>query len=352
MPPPINIKDVRSFLGHARFYHRFIKDYSKIAKPLSNLVMKDTAFDFSVACLESFCRLKEALVTTLILQSPYWNHPFEEMCDANDYIVKVVLGQKKDKKMHAIYYASKTLDGAQANYATTKKELLAVVFAFEKFRKGTNNPVADHLSRLEHPSGGEEDLLIDDSFPDEQLLLLDTIEAPWYADFVNYLVSKIHPSEMTPQRCVPEEEVSMILSYCHFASYGGHTSTSKTIAKIIFPRFGVLRLVISDGGSHFIKRHFENLFKKYGVTYRVGTPYQPQISGKWKYQIMRLRAYLVSRSRKDWSLKLDDALWGYRTAHKTAIGKLKSRWSGSFRVTNVYPYRTVEIWNEEMRNFK
>jgi len=56
------------------------------------------------------------------------------MCDASDFAVGAVLGQRKDKKLHAIYYASRTLDDAQRNYATTEKELLAVVFAFEKFR--------------------------------------------------------------------------------------------------------------------------------------------------------------------------------------------------------------------------
>jgi len=80
-------------------------------------------------------RLKEALFTAPIIQPPDWNLPFEIMCDASDYAVGAVLGQRKDKKMHAIYYASKTLDGAQVNYATTKKELLAVVYAIDKFRQ-------------------------------------------------------------------------------------------------------------------------------------------------------------------------------------------------------------------------
>ena len=68
------------------------------------------------------------------MQPPDWSLPFEIMCDASDYAVGVVLGQRKDKKMHAIYYASRTLDDAQINYATTEKELLAIVYAIDKFR--------------------------------------------------------------------------------------------------------------------------------------------------------------------------------------------------------------------------
>ncbi|MDD0245744.1 RNase H-like domain-containing protein, partial [Shigella flexneri] len=66
--------------------------------------------------------------------SPDWSLPFELMCDASDYAVGAVLGQRKDKRPYAIYYASRTLNDAQLNYSTTEKELLAVVFALEKFR--------------------------------------------------------------------------------------------------------------------------------------------------------------------------------------------------------------------------
>ena len=78
--------------------------------------------------------MKQRLVTIPIVQPPDWTLPFEIMCDASDYAVGAVLGQTKDKKHHAIAYASKTLTGAQLNYATTEKELLAIVFAIDKFR--------------------------------------------------------------------------------------------------------------------------------------------------------------------------------------------------------------------------
>jgi hypothetical protein len=78
--------------------------------------------------------LKEALISAPVIQPPDWHLPFEIISDANDYIVGAVLGQSKDKKNYAISYASKTLTGPQLNYATTEKELLAMVFAFENFR--------------------------------------------------------------------------------------------------------------------------------------------------------------------------------------------------------------------------
>ena len=106
----------------------------QICRLLTNLVAKDVPFEFTDECLNAFQTLKKALISALITQPPDWSLPFEIMCDASDYAVGVVLGQTKDKKHHAIAYASKTLIGAQLNYATREKELLAVVFAIDKFR--------------------------------------------------------------------------------------------------------------------------------------------------------------------------------------------------------------------------
>jgi hypothetical protein len=97
------------------------------------LLAKDAPFEFDDECLNTFQILKKALISALIIQPPDWLLPFEIMCDASDYVMGVVLGQTKDRKHHAISYASKTLSGPQLNYATTKKELLAIVFAIDKF---------------------------------------------------------------------------------------------------------------------------------------------------------------------------------------------------------------------------
>jgi hypothetical protein len=133
LPPPTNVMGVRSFLGHAGFYRKFIKDFSHIARPLTSLLAKENPFNFDEDCLIAFYTLKKALIFAPVIQSPDWKLPFEIMCDASDYAISAVLGQCRDKQHYAISYASKTLIGPQLNYATTEKELLGVVFAIDKF---------------------------------------------------------------------------------------------------------------------------------------------------------------------------------------------------------------------------
>nr|GEV79442.1 reverse transcriptase domain-containing protein [Tanacetum cinerariifolium] len=134
LPPPTNIKGNRIFLGRAGFYYRFIKDFSKIACHLTKLLKKDTPFKFDEECHNTFKLLKEKLTCAPVIVSPNLNLPFELMCDANDFAVRAILGQKDGKNFHPIYFGSKTLNAAQQNYTITKKELMAVVFAFNKFQ--------------------------------------------------------------------------------------------------------------------------------------------------------------------------------------------------------------------------
>jgi hypothetical protein len=129
LPPPTNVKGICSFLGLARFYRRFIQNFSQIHRPLTHLLAKDATFIFMEDCLQSFHTMKKALISALVTQPPDWHLPFEIMCDASDYAVETVLGQSKDKKRYVISYASKTLTGPQLNYATMEKELLAMVFS-------------------------------------------------------------------------------------------------------------------------------------------------------------------------------------------------------------------------------
>ncbi|RVW88710.1 Retrovirus-related Pol polyprotein from transposon 17.6 [Vitis vinifera] len=307
LPSPTTVKGVRQFLGHAGFYRRFIKGFSSLSKPLCELLAKDAKFIWDERCQHSFDQLKKFLTTTPIVRAPNWQLPFELMCDASDFAIGAVLGQREDGKPYVIYYASKTLNEAQRNYTTTEKELLAVVFALDKFRaylvgsfiivftdhsalkylltkqdakarlirwilllqefdlqikdkKGVENVVADHLSRLviahnSHP------LPINDDFPEESLMFL--VKTPWYAHIANYLVTGEIPNQII-RKCVPEDEQQGILSHCHENACGGHFASQKTAMKI----WGA-QAIISDGGAHFCNKPFEALLSKYGVKHKV-----------------------------------------------------------------------------------
>ena len=98
LPTPKCVKDIQSFLGHAGFYRRFIRDFSAIARPLCNLLAKDVTFEWSLAREAAFDKLKTMLVSPPIKRSPNWDLPFEIMCDASDYAIGVVLGKREDKK--------------------------------------------------------------------------------------------------------------------------------------------------------------------------------------------------------------------------------------------------------------
>ncbi|RVW18542.1 Retrovirus-related Pol polyprotein from transposon opus [Vitis vinifera] len=243
LPSPTTVKGVRQFLGHAGFYRRFIQDFSKLSRPLCELLAKDAKFVWDERCQKSFDQLKQFLTTAPIVRAPNWKLPFEVMCDASDFAIRAVLGQREDGKPYVIYYARKTLNEAQRNYTTTEKELLAVVFALDKFRaylvrsfiivftdhsalkylltkqdakarlirwilllqefdlqirdkKGVENVVAGHLSRLAIAHNSHV-LHINDDFPEESLMLLE--KAPWYAHIANYLVTGEVPSEWKAQ---------------------------------------------------------------------------------------------------------------------------------------------------------
>ncbi|GJV37699.1 reverse transcriptase domain-containing protein [Tanacetum coccineum] len=249
LPHPTTVKGIRSFLGHAGFYRRFIKDFSKISRPMTHLLEKNTPFIFSEDCILAFQTLKKKLTEAPILIAPNWDQPFEIMCDASDYAIGAVLGQRIEKHFRPIHYASKTMTEAETNYTTTEKEMLAVVYAFEKFRsylimnksivytdhsalkylfnkkdakarllrwvlllqefdfkvidtKGAENYAADHLSRLENPYENTFDPKeITETFPLETLSVLTSKDqsTPWFADFANYHAGKFIKKGMSTQ---------------------------------------------------------------------------------------------------------------------------------------------------------
>nr|GEX40294.1 reverse transcriptase domain-containing protein [Tanacetum cinerariifolium] len=312
LPQPTTVKGIRSFLGHARFYRRFIKEFSKIARPMTRLLEKDTPFIFSQECVEALQTLKRKLIEAPILIAPDWDMPFELMCDASDFAIGAVLGQRQDKNFRPIHYASKTMTEAESKYTTTEKELLAVEFTFKVIdTKEAENLTVDHLSRLEKPHQNVLDPKeINESFPVKTLNLVSTRgnqSTPWFADFANYHAENFIIKGMSSQqkskffkdvnhyfwddpymfkiyadqlirRCLSGQEAVKILKACHYGPTGGHHGPNYTARK---------------------------------------TSGQVEVSNRG---LKRILERAVGKNRASWLDKLDDALWAFCTAFKTPIG--------------------------------
>nr|GEW53296.1 reverse transcriptase domain-containing protein [Tanacetum cinerariifolium] len=260
LPHLTTVKGIRSFLGHAGFYRRFIKDFSKISRPMTHLLEKNSPFIFSNECIQAFSTLKDKLSEAPILIAPNWDLSFELVCDASDYAVGAVLGQRIEKHFRLIHYARKTMNQAEANYTTTEKEMLAE-FDFKVIdTRGAENYAADHLSCLENPYENIFDpKVINETFPLESF-------------------NKVaHKDPSTP----------------------------------------------CDRGTHFCNDQFSRVMATYGVTHRLSTAYHPQTSGQVEVTNRGLKRILertMGENHASWSDKLEDALWAFRTAFKTSVG--------------------------------
>ncbi|CAN6566247.1 unnamed protein product [Malus baccata var. baccata] len=402
LPIPTTVREVRSFLGHAGFYRRFMKDFSMISRPLCRLLQKDVIFDMNEECVVAFNKLKELLSTAPVIMPPDWSLPFELMCDASDYAVGAILGQRVNKVPHVIYYASRTLNDAQLNYSTTEKELLAVVFALEKFRsyligtkvivfsnhaalkylltkkdakprlirwilllqefdleikdkKGSENVVADHLSRLVH-SNTEEDLIpLRESFPDEQLFSLK-ITDPWYADIINYMVIKKISDDF--KRAQKDKLVKTAKYYEWDDPYLWKYCTDQLIRRTAYKTpIGMSPFRLIYGKPCRLPVELEHkaywAIKAYNMDMSVaGKQRKLQLNELDK---IRNDAYEFSRIYKEKSKAFHDKMIlrkSFVIGQKVLLfnsrlrlfpGKLHSRWVGPFVITNIFPHGAVEI---------
>nr|GEZ57120.1 reverse transcriptase domain-containing protein [Tanacetum cinerariifolium] len=246
---PTTVKGIRIFLGHAGFYRRLVKDFSKIARRMTRLLEKDTPYIFSQECVDAF------QTQAPILIAPDWDMPFELICNASDFAIGVVLGQRKDKHFRPIHYASKTMTEAESNYTTTETEMLAVVYAFEKFRfylilnksieftfkvvdtKGAENLDADHLSRLENRIKMctiRRKLM--SPFLSRHSIWFLLVKSKLFKDVKHYFwddpyLFKIYVDQVI-RRCVSGQKAVDILKACHSRTTGGHHGPNYIARKV------------------------------------------------------------------------------------------------------------------------
>nr|GEV63012.1 DNA-directed DNA polymerase [Tanacetum cinerariifolium] len=346
LPHPTTVKGIRSFLGHASFYQR---------------------------------KLTEAP----ILIAPDWDMPFELMCDASDFSIGAVLGQRQDKHFRPIHYTSKTMTEAESNYTTTKKEMLAVVYAFEKLWSylimNKSIVYTDHssLKYLFAKKDSKARLLrwvlllqkftfkVIDTKGDENLAAdkPTSKRARPYGD--KRIISSRDTQFCIYLLCVHGQEAIDILKACHYGPTGGHYVPNYTTKKVF------------DSGFYWptIYRDAQDLVKHYDVCQRQGKISQrdemPQnsiqtVGDHIKVQLNELhdQAYensLIYKEKtkrlhnskiKDCVFNIGDRVLLFNSRLKIFFEKLKSRWSGPFTISHVYPYGTVELAQPDGLNFK
>nr|GEY55890.1 reverse transcriptase domain-containing protein [Tanacetum cinerariifolium] len=446
LPHPTTVKGVRSFLGHVGFYRRFIQDFSKIARPMTHLLKKETPFVFSKECIEVFNTLKKKLTEAPILVVPDWNLPFELLCDASDYAIGAVLGQRKSKHFQPIHYASKTMTEAQIHYTTTEKKMLIIrrcvhgQEAFEILKACHGGPFGGH-----HGANLTAKKVFDAGFfwPS---IYRDAHEMIKTCD-ICHRQGKISQRDEMPQNSIQVYEIFDIWGIEFmgpFPSSKGNkyilvaidylskwveakalpTNDARVVVKFLkslFSRFGIPREIISDRGTHFCNDQFTRVMIKYGVTHQLATAYYPQTSGQveafrtayktpigytpyklvygkschlpiklehrayWalkhvnfdlkttgdhrKLQLnelseLRDRAYENSviykkRTKKLHDSKIKNRIFNvgdqvllFKSRLKIFSRKLKTRWSGPFTITCVFPYGTIELSQPNGLNFK
>ncbi|XP_015084260.1 uncharacterized protein LOC107027676 [Solanum pennellii] len=363
LSPPISVKGVRSVLGHA-------------------------------ACMKVFGELKEKLVFSPIIISPDWSEPFDVMCDAKGVALRVVLRHIRDKILHPIYYASKVLNEAQKNYTVTEQEILTVVFAFEKFCSyllGTRFMVhTNHSSlRLEDESMRElgEKSEIDDAFSDEHLLAASQDLIPWFVDFANYLSSV----DGMIRRCVPEAEMLSVLEACHSSPVGGNHSGIRTAHKIL--QCGYYWQTIYQDSKN-IAKSCDRYQRDGGISKRRELPPNPILACHFPIKLEHKSMWAMKEQKLDWTEAAEQTLNGLNELDKFRLkayessaiykkkmkkyhyqriekrefalgdlvllfnsrlhlfpGKLKSKWTGPFLISKVFPHGVVEFSNKEGPKF-
>nr|GEX01481.1 reverse transcriptase domain-containing protein [Tanacetum cinerariifolium] len=372
LPHPTTVKGICCFLGHAGFYRRFIKDFSKISIPMTHLLEKNSPFIFSNECIQAFRTLKEKLTEASILIAPNWDQPFELMCNASDFSIGAVLGQRFKKHFRPIHYASKTMTQAEMNYTTTEKEMLAVVYAFEKFcsylimnksiefdfkaidTRGVENYAADHLSHFANYHAGK--FIIKGMTTQQKQKFFKDVRHYFWDD--PYLFRTC--LDQIIRWCVAGQEAIDIFKACHSGPTGGHYGANYT-AKKVFDSVDYLSKwveakALPTNDARVIVKFLKSLFSWFGTPKAIISDRGRKVEVTNR-GLKRILKRTVGENRALWSYKLEDALWAFRTAFKTLVGCIPYRKAqvplvSPFTILEVYPYETAKLVHSDGSNFK
>nr|GEZ91661.1 reverse transcriptase domain-containing protein [Tanacetum cinerariifolium] len=324
LPHPITVKGIRSFLEHVGFYRRFIQDFLKIAWPMTHLLEIDTLFFFSKECIEAFQTLKKNLTEAPILVAPDWDLPFELMCDASDFAIEkellaVVYAFEKFRPYLVLSKSIVYMDYSALEYLFNKQNakprLLRWVLLLQEFdftvrdKKGAENLAADHLSRLENPHQEAIDILKachngptgghhGPNYTANKGKILQRDEMPQNSIQVCKIFDVWGINFMGPFLYSRGNKYILVaIGYLSkwFEAKALPTNNARVVCKILkslFARFGTLHAIISDRGTYFCNDQFAKFMLKYGVTHCLATAYHPQTSGQVKVSNRGLKRIL------------------------------------------------------------
>nr|GEU80595.1 reverse transcriptase domain-containing protein [Tanacetum cinerariifolium] len=343
-----------------------VDDFSKIVRPMTHLLEKERPFVFSKECIDAFDTLKKKLTEAPILVVPDWNLPFELMCDASDYAIGAIIrlcvhGQEAFKILKACHEGP---SGGHHGANLTAKKVFDAGFFWPPIYRDAHEMIktCDICQRQGKISQRDE-------MPQNSIQVCEIFDI-WGIDFMGLfpsskgnkyiLVAVDYVSKWVEAKALPTNDARVVVKFL----------------KSLFSRFGIPRAIISDRGTHFCNDQFTRVMIKYMVTHRLATAYHPQMSGQVetagdhrKLQLTELselrdQAYENSVIYKERMKKLHDSkiknhifnvgdqVLLFNSRLKIFYGKLKTRWSGPFTITQVYPYGTIDLSQPNGLNFK